>query len=438
MNTRVQLATLKKGGLSATEYFNKMKTLADTLAIIGQPLKDEEYTAYLLAGLDESYDSLVISVTTRDDPIPLSELFVYLLSKESHIESRQSTPKTNEYPANYVNRGRDRAPVRGGNRGGQGGGRSNSARCGNFNTTASGGTTGKKNPCQICGKLGHSDAKCWYRYDQGVEEEYGANAATTSYNTDSSWYIDTGATYHITNDLEKLTAKEKYQGIDQVIVANGQGMYIRYIGQTKFHIASRVLVLRNILHVTSITKNLLSVRKFAIDNHVFFEFHPHFLLVKDLATKEVLIRGWCQDGFYMLNLASLHTASQSSRVSKSQWHCRLRHASPQIIQKLISCFHLPCLYNFNNNACNACQPAKSHQFPYSLSNNSVSSPPVSIGTNPSLGPTDDSMLVATGEQQVLDAHVSKYSEQADADHDILQPQSGSVEELEGVSAPTVQ
>jgi hypothetical protein len=72
MNTRVQLATLKTGGLSGTEYFNKMKALADTLAIIGQPLKDEEFIAYVLAGLDESYDSLVISITTRDDAIPLS------------------------------------------------------------------------------------------------------------------------------------------------------------------------------------------------------------------------------------------------------------------------------------------------------------------------------------------------------------------------------
>jgi hypothetical protein len=72
MNTRVQLSTLKTGGLSGTEYFNKMKALADTLAIIGQPLKDEEFIAYVLAGLDESYDSLVISITTRDDAIPLS------------------------------------------------------------------------------------------------------------------------------------------------------------------------------------------------------------------------------------------------------------------------------------------------------------------------------------------------------------------------------
>jgi hypothetical protein len=137
------------------------------------------------------------------------------------------------------------------------------------------------------------------------------------------------ATYHNTNDLEKLTSKEKYHGTNQVTAANRQGMYIRYVGQTKFHTASRVLVLNNILHVPSITKNLLSVRKFAIDNHVFFEFHPHFLLVKYLVTKEVLIRGWCQDGIYMLNLASLHTALQSSRVSKSQWHCRLGHASPK-------------------------------------------------------------------------------------------------------------
>jgi hypothetical protein len=113
MNTRVQLATLKKGGLSAIEYFNMMKALADTLAIIGQPLKDEEFIAYMLAGLDEPYDSLVTSVTTTDDAIPLSELFAYLLSQESQIESRQTTPKVDEYSANFVNKGRGRAPMRG-------------------------------------------------------------------------------------------------------------------------------------------------------------------------------------------------------------------------------------------------------------------------------------------------------------------------------------
>jgi hypothetical protein len=105
-----------------------------------------------------------------------------------------------------------------------------------------------------------------------------------------------------------MAVKEKYLGNDQVTVANGQGMYIHHIAQSNIHTASRTLILRNILHVPSITRNLLSVRKFAIDNHVFFEFHPHFLLIKDLDTREILIQGWCQDGIYMLNLSSLHTA----------------------------------------------------------------------------------------------------------------------------------
>jgi hypothetical protein len=198
MNTQVQLATLKKG-VSAMECFKKMKTLADTLAIIGQPLKDEEFIAYLLVGLNESYDSLVTSVTTRDDAIPLFELFAYLLSQESRIESRQTAPNADEYSANFVNRGRDRAPMRGRGRGGRmsPGGRGNNFNNNNFSNNTSGGSgnsSGKKNPCQIYGKLGHNAAKCWYRYDQSSEEDHSANAATASYNVDPSWYADTGAT----------------------------------------------------------------------------------------------------------------------------------------------------------------------------------------------------------------------------------------------------
>jgi hypothetical protein len=203
--------------------------------------------------------------------------------------------------------------MRGRGRGGRTspGGRGNSFNNNNFSNNTSGGSgssSGKKNPCEIYGKLDHDAVKCWYRYDQGNEENHSANAATTSYNVDPSWYADTGATDHITHDLDKMAVKEKYQGNDQVAAANGQGMYIRHIGQSKIHTASHTLILRNILHVPSITRNLLSVRKFAIDNHVFFEFHSHFLLIKDLATREILIQGWCQDEIYMLNLAFLHTA----------------------------------------------------------------------------------------------------------------------------------
>jgi hypothetical protein len=95
-------------------------------------------------------------VTTRDDAIPLSELFAYLLSQESRIESRRTTPKTDEYSTNFANRGRGKAPIRGRVRGGH---FSPTGRRGNVNNSSSrtlGGSSGKKNPCQICGKLGHN------------------------------------------------------------------------------------------------------------------------------------------------------------------------------------------------------------------------------------------------------------------------------------------
>jgi hypothetical protein len=76
----------------------------------------------------------------------------------------------------------------------------------------------------------------------------------------------------------------------------------------------------------------------------------------------------------MLNLASLHITLQNSRVSKTQWRCHLGHASPQIIQKLISQFDLPCLAESNKYICDTCQQVKIPQLPYYLSNNLVSSP----------------------------------------------------------------
>ena len=70
--------------------------------------------------------------------------------------------------------------------------------------------------CQICGKLGHTAKDCWYRYeeddDSSQDDDKVAAAADGSYGIDTNWYVDSGATNHITNELEKVTMKEKYRG----------------------------------------------------------------------------------------------------------------------------------------------------------------------------------------------------------------------------------
>jgi len=57
--------------------------------------------------------------------------------------------------------------------------------------------------------------------------------------------------------------------------------------------------LHDLLHVPNITKNLLSVSKFARDNNVFFEFHPHSCYIKHQVTKQILLQGTLKDDLYI-------------------------------------------------------------------------------------------------------------------------------------------
>ena len=90
---------------------------------------------------------------------------------------------------------------------------------------------------------------------------------------DNNWYPDSGATHHLTPNLNNLLTKSQFPSSDEVFVGNGKGLPIHHIGHTSFSssfIPSKTLALKQLLHVPEITKNLLSVSKFAADNHVFF------------------------------------------------------------------------------------------------------------------------------------------------------------------------
>jgi histone deacetylase 1/2 len=80
---------------------------------------------------------------------------------------------------------------------------------------------------------------------------------TSSYGVDTNWYMDSGATDHVTGELEKLTLRNKYHGGDQVHAADGAGMEIANIGHSIFYSPTRHLHLKHILHVPQATKKSL-------------------------------------------------------------------------------------------------------------------------------------------------------------------------------------
>jgi hypothetical protein len=107
IHIRAQLTAAKTKGTPAAEYFCNMKQLADTLASIGKPLSEDEVVAYILAGLGPDYDTLVTSLTMRNDDLTLDEVYAYLLSFEQRHEQHDAelTLVTGGPSANYSGRG---------------------------------------------------------------------------------------------------------------------------------------------------------------------------------------------------------------------------------------------------------------------------------------------------------------------------------------------
>jgi histone deacetylase 1/2 len=142
---------------------------------------------------------------------------------------------------------------------------------------------------------------------------------------ETNWYSATGATDPITRELSKISTHEKYNGRDRVKTTNVNGLQIKHIGHSTLRTPNSSLHLNNILHVPSDSKNLLSICKLALDNHVFIEFHALFFLIKDLATRKIFFKGPCHAGLYPLVPFSIGSslskhAYLTTKPTSSTWH----------------------------------------------------------------------------------------------------------------------
>ncbi|KAE8701143.1 hypothetical protein F3Y22_tig00110548pilonHSYRG00344 [Hibiscus syriacus] len=215
--------------------------------------------------------------------------------------------------------------------------------------------------CQLCRKICHTVDRCWHRFDQSfsgvlANKQESLNAQTTGFENEcytctnngctpvqsssslssssDKWVIDSGATHHVTPDSSKLNNGSDYSGPGKLVVGNGNNLDIYKIGSSFIQTSSRALYINNLLHVPDITKNLLSISKFARENGVFFEFHVSHCLVKDEKTRKVLLQGWETAGLY--HFVADHTPcdnkSRSMIVNVATginmydlWHQRLGH-----------------------------------------------------------------------------------------------------------------
>jgi hypothetical protein len=113
------------------------------------------------------------------------------------------------------------------------------------------------------------------------------NVEGPGYNVDTAWCSNTGATDHITSELDKNVVHEKYMGLEQIHAVNGGGMHIIHVGHSTLHTPTCNLLLKNVLRIPNSQKNHVSIHCFTRHNHVFVEYHPFFFFVKDPHTRKV-------------------------------------------------------------------------------------------------------------------------------------------------------
>ncbi|KAJ9545073.1 hypothetical protein OSB04_024780 [Centaurea solstitialis] len=190
---------------------------------------------------------------------------------------------------------------------------------------------------------------------------------------DNNFYMDSGATRHMTfnqGTMHSLTPCNS----NFIQVGNGAVIPARYIGQCSFPFSSWLLQLKNVLVSDKIIKDLISVRRFTVDNSVSVEFDPFGFTIKDFQTGRPLQR--CDSDHHDLypvlpSSPPSALASANVAISFDTWHRRLSHPGAVVFQFLMSRKFISCSGK-TSSLCHACQLVKHCRLPFSVSSTKTS------------------------------------------------------------------
>ena len=100
-------------------------------------------------------------------------------------------------------------------------------------------TSAPRLQCQVCHKIGHTDAVCHYRFaktfvppklgkakaflaevdDKDAPQAY-SSMTIPDFGEDSDWYADTSASNHIAQEHEPLESEISYSGFEALVVSH--------------------------------------------------------------------------------------------------------------------------------------------------------------------------------------------------------------------------
>eukprot|EP00253_Pinus_taeda_P029957 PITA_29957 len=219
-----------KDGNSVTGHLNRFNTMVSQLASVDIKSLDEYKCISLLCSLPDSWDSLVIAISSNGTALQFDEIVSPLLIEEIRWKNMESQ-------------------------------------------------NGKlvKVVCWKCGKEGHYKRDCKSKApDKGkgsdeapfakvkITSEEGGDvylASSSTHVDHEAWLIDSGASFHFTPHRQWFCEYDKYDGGDVFL---GDDRKARIVGHGKVKLklqGGRVRTLLGVLHIPTLFRNLISVSK---------------------------------------------------------------------------------------------------------------------------------------------------------------------------------
>jgi len=88
MQLKARLQNTTKGERSVSDYIEAIQEIVDQLAVVGQPIADEDLVLHMLHGLPSEYDAFATSIRVQCDAITAEDLHSLVLSEEVTVNER--------------------------------------------------------------------------------------------------------------------------------------------------------------------------------------------------------------------------------------------------------------------------------------------------------------------------------------------------------------
>ncbi|KAH9079753.1 hypothetical protein Ae201684P_017099 [Aphanomyces euteiches] len=265
-------------GTDMMHHLNDLKTLSEQLEAVGAPVSEEDLVITLLCSLPESYDVLITALESRSDALTVS-----------HARSGQM--------GHWANK---------------------------------------------CDRRGEKKQSVAAMAKEESDYLFMASGDEKSASSGNDWFIDSGATHHMTNSMANFKNYSPMKAIkvhladDDVIEAVGQGEVVMKLMTPQ---GPQLGVLKNVWFVPKISRNLFSVSQFATDGaKISFEKNN---CIMEKQGRSFNIGSRFGKGLYKLSMQPVKEGSAMANlieVKSTQsklWHDRLGHIGCQGLETLV-------------------------------------------------------------------------------------------------------